>query len=554
MLLLDDEFLRNVDPQSGESGGGPMKVILKLSSSKQKFPKQPQSEVPCLTGPLMVSISRFYLRPRTPTSVEEEMDPVATSLSSSSFSVSSGKSHKQKKHKKHQKRSSHDSAQLSYEGQKPQEVIRGSASSYSFQAVPQTHASTQQQVRGRPNSGKQLANIVSEHAPSSPFKFTFSKRMMEDEEEDDERIPAHRSPTPPIYSHHEKKPHKHKKHHRHSRHSHTSSMDSEEVILHPSPSVPPSVSGKQMSSSSWLSVAEESAGGKFSTQLSHDSMYMSQESAQGSPATAQDVSHDTSHDLSHDMEFAAADGDIIRSSQMMETSSSKSHKKKKKKEKKKKKRSHEERDVSPVLPLPSILPPVATPSPVSSVATPTTQHRTPSPALVAPPHLSTTLSQMIQDHSVKKRRRISDDTVPISPASKKVRHDSPILDKPSAPVHLPRTPDPPVVKPTRTQSPAEPSPLILTKKSSPPVIKAVPTFKTPTPPLRDVVKKTKKDISIKVSDVAPSLKINQATPPSKPPEPSPPILPHNISPPPTVKLSSNALKFFLKNIHHLIQK
>ena len=541
-----------------------MKVILKLSSSKQKNPKQLQPEPPTQPTPLIVSISRLYLRPPTPTSVDvEEMDTVIPSFSSSSsFLKTDSKQHKPKKHKKHKKTSSHDTQQPSLQTL-THHIPSGSspASHLSSQGTPHAHTTLQRlQPVGRSHSGKQLANIVSEHIPVSPFKFTFSKEMIEHEEEEEEEEeegeePCTYTPTPPtsshLHLHHERKSHKHKKHHRHHHRPHTSSLDSEEVIgglVNPSPSVLPSLSGKHMGSSPWLSGGEESTGGRLSTQqshdsvyMSHDSIYMSQDSMQESPGV-RELSVETLRDL--ELQVVDEDSSRVQPSHMTggESTLSKPHKKKKDKKKKKHKHLQHDREISPVLP---ILPPNATP-PFSSVATPT-QHKSPSPALSTPAqHIS--FLQKLHEPLGRKRRYTSDDSIPASPVSKKMRHTSPPREYTSSPNPLEPASVTPSIPLTKKSSPIEMSSHhALPRKLSP-----QPPFKTPTPPQSVAVhNKPKKDPAPRTGDLVPPPK--KLPTPTKTHEPSPPSVP-NISPPPAVKLSSNTLKFFVKNIHHLIQK
>ena len=546
-------FFRDEEPQSSTVSGVQMKVILKLSSTAQKTPQQTCSVSPLKA--LVVSIPRVCLRPRTPSSIEvQSMEAPGKQITSSSLKVES-KHHKARKHKKHRKHSSHETSfQTPVHQATP---IDSPISHSSFQAtLPQSQVGVYHQGGGV-RSGKHMANMISEHKPDSPtLKFTFSKRMMEQEDEqEEENEGSSHTPIPPS-SYREKKSHKHKKKHSHRHHSsHASSMDSEEVIgglVNPNPlSVLSSGSGKNFGNPPWLSEGVVGGAGSLSTQQSHDSVVGF---SQGSPTVSvQDLSHDTSHE----MDVQVADGDSPNTIHLggggEQTSHGRSHKKKKDKKKKHK----HKREVSPVLPLQSSLPPG------SAVATPSSYHN-PAPSFLTGPSLHSSILSSAQEKISQKRRRISEDVVPSPPTAKKLRQSSPATEHvslsdhalpqtaatnpESQPVPLRKKLSPATIPGSFTILPPKPSPLIPTSRSP---------FKTPTPPLKDspvVPKKIWKDMPERSADVVHSTITTSTSISNKAPDPSPPTATPTVSPPPTVKLSSYTLKCFLKNIHHLIQK
>ena len=474
--ILDDGVLSELE--AGGSGAEQMKVILKLSSSRQKVPKHTKVHPEPVSPPaeLVVSISRLYLRPATPTCVgtweEENMDEIPHLLSSTSSSAEH-KSHKSKKHKKHKKHSSHE-----------------------LQSSSVLHASPLHspiQIRllggsGMSHSGKEMTSLVSQHAShTSPFKFTFSREVMTGKL-DEGRQPLTMSSPPTVSHHHDKKSHKHKKHHRHHHHhhaAHTSPLESTDLSVvevscyNPSLAVRQSVSGKQFNSPPWLGDDDDSE--RPSAQVSCDSI-------QDSPSV-QDVSGEMSHDndsQSHDQESEVCVGMPWLTT---EPTLSKPHKKKKKKHK------HLQHDLSIPIPPLTITPSTSTlqnPSPASPVS-----HGTP----IQPPPQQAYISS-----GVKRRRESSreeDALMATSHLSKKPHYTSPLL----------------ILSPT-------PPPSVATTPK-----KDVPSITKPMPP----------------------EEANPLPPPSLPPPPYPPSQRPSISPP-AVKLSSNALKFFLKNILYLIQK
>jgi len=539
-LLSEGEFFQDEQLQSSSGGGAQMKVILKLSSTKQKTPKQ---ESLSQLKSLVVSIPHRYLRPRTPTSLE--MEAPDKPFLSSSTSKGESKHHKVKKHKKHRKHSSHEASFQTPVHQAP--PIDSPISHSSFQVTPPSQVGMHP-GRG-PRSGKQMASMISEHnVDSPPLKFTFSKKMIEQEEdqEEEEREELY-SHTPIAPPHREKKSHKHKKKHSHKHHSssHTSSMDSEEVIRGLVDPNPPSGSGKNLGNPPWLSEGEIDGAGRLSTQLSHDSMAGF---TQGSPTlSVQDLSHDTSHE----MDVQVADEDSPKAAHLLGgVSSGRSHKKKKEKKKKHK----HKRQVSPVLPLQSSFPPMSAVAPPSS-------HRPPAPSLLTGPSSHSSVISPAQENISRKRRRTSDDVIPSPPTAKKIRQSSPATEHITFSDHTPpTTADNPETQhlPLRKKlSPALiPGPLAtVLPKPSPLTPTSQSPFKTPTPPLIDspaLPKKIRKDSTERTADVSHSA-ISSTSIASKAPNPPPTVTP-NVSPPPSVKLSSYTLKCFLKNIHHLIQK
>lgn len=418
----------------------------------------------------------------------------------SSTSTAERKPHKSKKHKKHKKHSSHEPHTPSF----PSPILHTSPlhppqTHHSHQA---THGHIHHPVRppgwsGVSHSGKELANVVSQNTPhTSPFKFTFSREVVT-KEKDEGRPPDLTTPSPPSTAHHDKKSHKHKKHHRHHHHtSHTSPPESKGLSgegvasFSPSLTIRQSVSGKQFSSPPWLG-----AGGDDSDDARLLSAQVSHDSMQDSPSV-QDVSGEMSHNTdsqSHDQEGEMCVGTPWLVSELTQ---SKPHKKKKKK---KHKHSHHDHSTPAPLPLP----------PTSSTTSITSHNRTPASPVshVAPTHPHPDPGQPQLPHPSLKRKRESsieeDASMDTSLPTKNPRYTSPLISLP--------TPSPPPPAAPNTDTPK----LTLLEVTPPPLL----------PPS-----------------------------PLPPPSPSPPTHPPSLSPPPTVKLSSNALKFFLKNIQHLIQK
>ncbi len=358
-----------------------MKVVLKLSGSKSKsskhsrdFPQYgsasqdyPSSAESPHGDPeeFMVSFPLAWLRPVTPTALEEEGEWVELgeepTLAPEQHHERKQHHHKVKKHKKHKKHSSVESLPSSLERPHPHysDFDGGSSSEAGghtpliSQAVPPSLSGKQHATT--PLSGKQLSFSKMQ---SSPFKFTISKSISEESPLSGGGgggVASFSSSSPALEGGGGDRKghiHKHKKkhHHHHHRHHHEQDAPLTSPPFEPSPS---ELGIPRMSSSIAPKVSPgsdilggHSLGGKHrgifsspeevlgSEDTSHSYMRDSQDSMETS-SSFQDYSS-SADVLSHDSGSQSHD---LSSSQSHDFTSGRPHKKKKDK-KKKHKHSH----------------------------------------------------------------------------------------------------------------------------------------------------------------------------------------------------------------------